>query len=577
MPHDSYKLRGSRPNGHRLTTNPFSLPVRPPSSWEDSRDRTSEQLHTSAMHQLNLTQNAMTPAEQLESLVLQAGGHIFTVPPAPTTTSADRGSSETVETIHRKWYDRGLLIQKHERRLSDSNNLLSKMWRRLDPYDRVLNLLNNDAVVRRHAEQRADPAYSENPHMQSLFTLLAAYDYVHTIDPDFVLKSSTSTTDAAATEKRINSLAATVKLQSGLLQEKNETIDKLRTQVAAQRKVEKKHMDSLQQYVTQADTQYSHKRRQAQISQQVDAMQQQLVTRQPESQHQDKHHKVHPDQQVDLQQYGNQPGDLQLKDKDKDDVIDRLNRLLQKANDRISVLSNTPQPPPKPPRAPRARSTHLTRPPALSPRTSPPATKLPETAFGGVPENHMSLTFDGFSEHNSFNPARLQMLTAVNPGVRSESPMTMTDAAAPRSSGANSAPLGPLKRRYDSAMQSSGNSRAHTPMASHWSSNVGPIKYSKRDDDGSRRAVSFLDYDDPDENMGEDPQPVKRIRTRSGVLTPPPLEDLVMPSTERDGGVSIKSETVDLEVGELEEASTTKYAYEELDEMISQAQKDAMA
>ncbi|KAI5194588.1 hypothetical protein E4T39_08603 [Aureobasidium subglaciale] len=491
MLHDSYKPRGSRSNSHRVTMNPFSLPVRPASNWEDSRDRTSEQLHTSAMHQLNLTRAAATPASA-----------------AP---SAERESSETLESIHRKWYDRGLLIQKHERRLSDSNNLLSKMWRRLDPYDRVLDLLNNNAVVRHHAEQRADPAYSENPYMQSLFTLVAAYDYVHTIDPDFILKSSTSTTDAAVTERRVNSLASTVKLQSGLLQEKNETIDKLRTQVAAQRKV--------------------------QLNQQA-ALQNVSVPR-PDMQHRDR-------------------------DKDKEE-IDRLQELLKKANDRISVLCNTPQGPPKPPRVRQARPTQDT------------AVKLPETAFGGIPENHTSLTFDGFSEHNSFNPARLQMLTAVNPGVGPESPMPMTEAAAPRSSGANCAPLGPLKRRYDSAMQSSGSSQAQTPMSSHWSSNVGLIKYSKRDDDDSKRAVSFLDYDDPNENMDENRQFVKRIRTRSGVLTPPLLEDLLMPSIERDGGVFIKNETVDLEMGEIQETSATKHAYEELDEMIIQAQRDAMA
>jgi hypothetical protein len=201
--------------------------------------------------------------------------------------------------------------------------------------------------------------------------------------------------------------------------------------------------------------------------------------------------------------------------------------------------------------------------------------QLPETAFGGVPENHASLTFEGFSEHNTLNPARLLMLTAVNapPAERDASMVDDDFDVGPRSSGANCAPLGPIKKRYDSALQSSRTSQASTPMSSHWSSNG---EASKRIEYvGSKRPVSFLDYDDPEEKPEENPKNSKRIK--SGVLTPPMPEDLVMASTEESGGgFAIKHET-DLEMGEIEEADgSKKYAYEDLDEMITQAQKEAV-
>jgi hypothetical protein len=187
--------------------------------------------------------------------------------------------------------------------------------------------------------------------------------------------------------------------------------------------------------------------------------------------------------------------------------------------------------------------------------------QLPETAFGGIPENHASLTFEGFSEHNTLNPARLLMLTAVNP----------PDERAP--SGANCAPLGPIKRSYDSAMQSSRGSQASTPMSSHWSSNGEAPK--RVEHVGFKRAVSFLDYGDPEDKPEENPKDSKRIK--SGVLTPPLPEDLVMTSAEEfGGGVPVKHE-IDLEMGEINEvAGSNKYAYEDLDEMITQAQKKAM-
>jgi hypothetical protein len=200
--------------------------------------------------------------------------------------------------------------------------------------------------------------------------------------------------------------------------------------------------------------------------------------------------------------------------------------------------------------------------------------QLPETAFGGIPENHSSLTFEGFSEHNTFNPARLLMLTAVNPpDERAASTAEDDFDVGPLSSGANCAPLGPIKRSYDSAMQSSRGSQASTPMSSHWSSNGEAPK--RVEHIGFERAVSFLDYGDPEDKPEENPKDSKRIR--SGVLTPPLPEDLVMASAhESGGGVPIKHE-IDLEMGEIKEvAGSNQYAYDDLDEMITQAQKEAM-
>lgn len=199
-------------------------------------------------------------------------------------------------------------------------------------------------------------------------------------------------------------------------------------------------------------------------------------------------------------------------------------------------------------------------------------TQLPETAFGGVPENHTSLTFEGFSENNTFNPARLLMLTAVNPPVEHATSLIEEDLnVGPRSSGANCAPLGPPKRRYHSAMQSSRSSQAPTPMSSHWSSNGD--KYGEHI--ASKRDVIFLDYDDPEDKPEENPKDPKRFK--SGVLTPPLPEDLVMASTDESvGGVVVKDET-DLEMGEVKEnGDGNKLAYEDLDELIDQAQKEAM-
>jgi hypothetical protein len=201
--------------------------------------------------------------------------------------------------------------------------------------------------------------------------------------------------------------------------------------------------------------------------------------------------------------------------------------------------------------------------------------QLPETAFGGVPENHASLTFEGFSEHNTLNPARLLMVTAVNPPSAERDASMVEDNfdVGPRFSGANCAPLRPIKKRYDSALQSSRTSQASTPMSSHWSSNGEASKRMEYID--SKRPVSFLDYDDPEEKPEENPKDSKRIK--SGVLTPPLPEDLVMASTEESGGgAAIKHET-DLEMSEIEEAGgSKKYAYEDLDEMITQAQNEAV-
>ncbi|CAD0092229.1 unnamed protein product [Aureobasidium vineae] len=505
MSHDFPKAAGQRFNGHHMaTTNPFSLPTRPASQWEDTRDRTSEQLHESAMYQFGLAR-------------------------VPSTSTSTTGSNKTrathasdpFETMHQKWEERGWLIQKHERRLKDSNKLLSKMWRRLDPYGRVLELLENNMTVRRHAERRAEPAFSEHHAMQDLFYQLAAYDYVHAIDPSLFMAAPASHTDPALTERRLNSLASTVKIQSGLLQEKNDTTEKLRTQLDTQRR--------------------SH-----------------------------------------LQQ-------LSAHQKDGDDALDRLEKQLQKANTKISRLMNTPPmskpiaapraPRPRPSRAPIAKTpvakaSVVKAPVVKAPVAKDPVVKLPETAFGGAPENHTSLTFEGFSEHNTFNPARLLMLTAVNPPSERATSMTEDDFdVGPLSSGANCAPLGPPKKRYDSAMQSSRSSQAPTPMSFQWLSGGDAPNHVERV--GPKRAVSFLNYDDPEDEPEDTTKDCKRLK--SGALTPPLPEDLVMASTEETGGgVPIKHET-DLEMGEVEEArGGNKYAYEDLDEMIDQAQTKAM-
>lgn len=252
MSHDLHRIIGHRLDGRYMaTTNPFSLPTRPTSQWDDNRDRTSEQLHESAMYQLGLVN-------------------------APSTSTSTSGSSKTravynsdpFESMHQKWEERGWLIQKHERRLKDSNELLSKMWRRLDPYGRVLELLDSNITVRRHAERHAEPAFSENASMQGLFCQLAAYDYLYTIDPGFAMPPPAPQADPAVNEKRINSLASTVKIQSGLLQEKNDTIEKLRTQLETQRrshfqqlsahqKDKDDTMDRLEKQLQKANTRYS--------------------------------------------------------------------------------------------------------------------------------------------------------------------------------------------------------------------------------------------------------------------------------------------------------------------------------
>lgn len=230
MSHDLSKIVGHRFNGHYMaTTNPFSLPTRPISQWDDPRDRTSEQLHESAMYQLGLVNG-------------------------PSTSTSTSGSSKMrvvqtsnpFEAMQQKWEERGRLIQKHERRLKDSNELLSKMWRRLDPYGRVLELVDTNITVRRHAERHAESAFSENTSMQELFCRLAAYDHLYAIDPGFAMPPPVPQADPAVNEKRLNSLASTVKLQSGLLQEKNDIIEKLRTQLETQRRSHLQQLSALQ-------------------------------------------------------------------------------------------------------------------------------------------------------------------------------------------------------------------------------------------------------------------------------------------------------------------------------------------
>ena len=230
MSRDSSWTAGQRFNGHHMaTTKPFNLPMRPVSQWEDTSDRTSEQRHESAMYQFGLLKGPSTSTSASGSVNMRVAS-----------------ASDPFEDVQRKWEERGWLIQKHERRLKDSNMLLSKMWRRLDPYGRVLELLNTNPTVRRHAERRAEPAYSENHSMQDIFYQLAAYDYLHAIEPGFAIPPSTAHADPVLAEKRLNSLVSTVKIQSGLLQEKNDTIEKLRSQLETQRRSHQQQLSAHQ-------------------------------------------------------------------------------------------------------------------------------------------------------------------------------------------------------------------------------------------------------------------------------------------------------------------------------------------
>ena len=191
---------------------------------------------------------------------------------------------------------------------------------------------------------------------------------------------------------------------------------------------------------------------------------------------------------------------------------------------------------------------------------------MPETAFGGIPDNHSTLTFNGFSHENAINPARLQMLSKPAPPDAIMSDSEPLDLMA-LSSGANTARLGPSKRRHATSTQSSRVSSSAFGV----DVDVGVLA-SQRSGSGSKRAMPFLDYDDvADDISGTN----KRIK--SGVLTPPLPEDLIMgaPGEEDspgNGGVPIRYE--DLELGEIRESSRFdhKYAVEDLDQVILEAQ-----
>jgi hypothetical protein len=65
MSRDSHKAVSQYLGGHQMaTTNPFNLPMRPITQWDDNRDRTSEQRHESAMYQFGLMKGptTVTPA-----------------------------------------------------------------------------------------------------------------------------------------------------------------------------------------------------------------------------------------------------------------------------------------------------------------------------------------------------------------------------------------------------------------------------------------------------------------------------------------------------------------------------------
>ena len=81
--------------------------------------------------------------------------------------------------------------------------------------------------------------------------------------------------------------------------------------------------------------------------------------------------------------------------------------------------------------------------------------------------------------------------------------------------------------------------------------------------------MPFLDYDD-----AVDDSSVSNKRIKSGVLTPPLPEELIMGPPHKDspgdGGVPIQYE--ELELGEIREAGDHKYAIEDLDQLILEAQ-----
>jgi hypothetical protein len=198
------------------------------------------------------------------------------------------------------------------------------------------------------------------------------------------------------------------------------------------------------------------------------------------------------------------------------------------------------------------------------------------------------------------------MLTDTRQPVDASPSSNAADIKLVRGSGANMAPLGPLKKKkYDSTMQSQSGSGGNTPMSSTssttqmqssrndmWSSNAGRHAIYA----GSKRPVDFLNYDDPSDehqsNLVASESPNKRVK--SGVLTPPPPEDLwVLPTAElspdtEGGGVSIKREELDDEMHDADEGVSItvpiddavvdqKHLYSDLDEMIIQAQRDAMS
>jgi hypothetical protein len=201
-PADSHQFVGSF---YRPTTNLFSLPVRPSYNQWDDRDHTSEQLHESAMQYLS-----QQPGNRAAAVIA--------LPDDPK---------------HQIWEDRGLIIQKLERRQKDCNHLLSKMWRRLDPLNKVSSVLNR-SDVQRQVQRQAERAFSEQQAMQNWFNQLAAYDYLKA--PGAPAPAHGASADPRLSdEKRINSLATTVKIQSQILQEKNEIIDKLHAQLDVRR------------------------------------------------------------------------------------------------------------------------------------------------------------------------------------------------------------------------------------------------------------------------------------------------------------------------------------------------------
>lgn len=193
-------LNGLPPAGPHFYTTAFRLP-----------DRTGDQSRSQS-------QGTKAQAQMQAQVQPQPHAQLHAQPQA----------QETLASLRHKYNERGLLIQKHERRLKDSNALLEHMWRRLDPDFNVGRALQ-DGDFCDHIAKRAQRAFSDNPHMQDYFDRLAAFDYLYETRHG---RPAGDTVEARLrSEKRIGSLAATVKVQTALIQENTDEIKRLEAQL----------------------------------------------------------------------------------------------------------------------------------------------------------------------------------------------------------------------------------------------------------------------------------------------------------------------------------------------------------